>query len=273
MADIFPINKMISKLKVAPLQPAYFRVTITAPHLTGLIASDSISMYCQRAQLPGIQFQASSVRQSGVGNIERRPTDTDFQDFQGVFICDGEGEIIKFFHRWMQSIYKFDSVNGLNQQTNRGLKTYTFEYPENYESIIEITQYQVGNDSDISTTGAGSNLRTSAEVPVVTYTLNRAYPHQIGALATDWSTQNDYHLLPVNFHFQSWSSNYLDKGTSYDVPGTYNAPDLDIYNSVVESVVKSIGETTPGQLVKAGVDGLYNSMGISAREPRDPRRG
>lgn len=240
MADIFPIQKMISKLRTAPLQPAYFQVKITPPgYLAGLIGADSISMYCQRAQLPGIQMQASGIRQSGVGNVERRPTDVDFQDFQATFICDGEGEIIKFFHRWMQSIYKFDAGNGLNQQTNRGLKTYTHEYPSEYESTVEIVQYQVGNDSDRSS-DVGSNLRTSSEIPVVTYTLYRAYPHNVGTLSTDWATQADYHLLPVSFYFQSWSSNYLDTGSSYDVPGTYNPPALDISNSVMEAVVKGV---------------------------------
>jgi hypothetical protein len=138
----------------------------------------------------------------------------------------------------MQSIYKFDAGNGLNQQTNNGLKTYTHEYPTNYESTIEIIQYQVGNDSDRDTAKNGTNLRTASEVPVITYTLYRAYPHNVGTLSTDWATENDYHLLPVSFYFQSWSSNYLDTGTSYDVADSYNPPTLDVTNNLVKTVIK-----------------------------------
>jgi hypothetical protein len=263
MADIFPINKMVSKLRVAPLQPAYFQVKITAPHLTGLIGSDSISMYCQRAQLPGIQIQASSIRQSGVGNIERRPTDVDFQDLQLTFICDGDGEIMKFFHRWMQSIYKFDAINGLNQQTSRGLKTYTYEYPKNYESTIEIIQYQIGNDSDRKTSETGTSLRTASEVPVIQYILGRAYPHNVGTLSADWAAQNEYHLLPVSFYFQSWSSNYLERGTSYDVADSYNAPALDITNNIVKSTIQDavvgLNNAKNNPLTPALTFGIINS--------------
>lgn len=218
MADIFPINKMISKLKSVPLQPAYFQVKISAPHLTGLIASDSISMYCTRAQLPGVSFQASSIQQSGIGNEERRPTAVEFQDLQLAFIADGEGETMKFFQRWMHSIYKFDDGNGLNSVSSRGLKTYTFEYPENYESTVEITQYQVD------------------EKPAIVYKLFRAYPHSIGALNSDWSKQAEYHELAVNFYYKSWSSNLLETGSSYDVPSTYAPPALDISKSGMESL-------------------------------------
>ena len=221
---IFRINDMISKLKSVPLQPAYFQVKITAPHLTGLIASDSISLYCIGAQLPGVSLQASLVRQSGVGNEERRPTSIDFQDLQLAFIVDGEVEIATFFQRWMQSIYKFDDGNGLNSLTSRGLKTYTFEYPENYESTIEITQYQVD------------------EKPAIVYKIYRAYPHSIGALNSDWSTLNDYHQLSVNFYYKSWSSNLLESGSVYDVPSTYAPPALDIDKSGMESLDEAFSQ-------------------------------
>jgi hypothetical protein len=243
---------MISKLKSTPLQPAYFQVKITAPHLTGLIASDSISLYCIRAQLPGISFQASTVRQSGLGNEERRPTAVDFQDLQLAFVADGEGEMVKFFHRWMQSIYKFDDRNGLNSSMRNGLKTYMFEYPQNYEANIQITQYQVD------------------EKPVVVYNLFRAYPHSVGALNSDWSTQNDYHQLAVNFYYKSWSSNLLESGTSYDVVDTYLPPELDISTSGLESVDRAVTQFFNPNAKRGGLGVLISQRPDDVNNNQNP---
>lgn len=246
MASIFSIDNIIGKLNVTPLQPAYFQVRITTKHLLGLIPNDSISLLCMRASLPGISIQANPVRQSGVGNNEKRPADVDFQDFSTSFICDGKGEIVKFFHRWMQSIYKFDAENGLNSQLGSGLKTYTFEYPDTYEASIEITQYQVGNDSDKSSSKQGTNRRTAEEQPAIVYKFYRAYPHTIGTMETDWNTRDEFHVLPVSFYYQSWSSNYLESGTSYDVPSTYLPPSLDYAKSGMESAYKAVGDFITG---------------------------
>jgi len=156
----------------------------------------------------------------------------------------------------MQSIYKFDAGNGLSQVTSRGLKTYTYEYPENYESTIKITQYSIGNDEfqnmtrAITTAGnaiggsmglvgtlasLGANLvnkvRGSTQVPekpIVEYTLYRAFPHRLSSLQTDWASQNQYHSLPVHFHFQSWSSNFVSTGSRFDSGATYLPQALDV---------------------------------------------
>jgi hypothetical protein len=124
--------------------------------------------------------------------------------------------------------------NGINVQTNANLKGYTFEYPERYESIIEITQYQSGNDVDIKTSGSG--IRSSAEKPVIIYKLFRAFPHSIGTLQTDWGINNEYHILPVQFYYQSWTSNYLESGTTYDVGNSYNPTALDITTNPVKAL-------------------------------------
>lgn len=249
MADIFPIDKILNKLKTAPLQPAYFQVTIDNKNLVGLVPYDTVPLLCQNATLPGVSISATDNRRSGVGNIEKRPNDISFQDLSLSFMVDGKGDVVKLFQRWIQSIYKFDAGNGLNNVSRAGLKTYTFEYPDTYESTITITQYQIGDESNPPQgPNFGSNKRTANENSVIQYKLYNAYPHTIGSMETGWSTVNQYHVLPVQFYYQSWSSNLLEVGSTYQPTDSYKPGRLDIPDKLTPLV-----EATQ-QLLDQGAD-------------------
>ena len=281
MADFFPINKMISKLNVAPLQPAYFRVDISAPRVLAglnLIQSDTISMMCENAILPGIGLQATTVRQAGIGNIQRRPTDVDFSPFTASFICDGNGEVVRFFQNWMQHIYRFNTDGGIDKfNTDSGLlPTYTFEYPDEYEATITVTQYSNGADviapntlsaspilnnlprgenrappwrdpdkpaqpwvdpdkrgaAPVAPSNIGSSPYTNVqEKPIVEYKIVRAFPYNIGSLDVSWATQNDYHLLQVQFYYESWQTNLINQGSRYTPTSYSKAKGLDVFEN------------------------------------------
>ena len=257
MASTFKIENIISKLDVAPLQPAYFKVNIIRNNF-------DVSMLCQNAQLPGIQFQTTDVRQSGIGNVEKRPTDVNFQDFTTSFIVDGRGDIVEYFHTWMQSIYKFDALNGLNTlNPNSNLATYMFEYPSAYESIIEISQYAVGP-------GVAGDAESEIEKEVIQYKLFRAFPYSIGTLQVGWDSVNQYHILPVQFYYQSWSSNKIRAGEVYEPSLTYLPPSLNFpQNNVIKKVNKLAVDTITGIGKAAGktVDSFVPAGAITRVTP------
>lgn len=235
MASTFKIENIISKLDVAPLQPAYFKVNIARNNF-------DVSMLCQNAQLPGIQFNTTDVRHYGMGNIERRPTDVNFQDFNTAFIVDGRGEIVEYFHSWMQSIYKFDAINGIDRQIeSSGLNTFNFEYPENYESVIEISQYAVGPN-------AAGSVDNEIEKEIIQYKLFRAFPYSVGTLEVRWDADNQYHILPIQFYYQSWSSNKIQASTSYSPSLTFKPPRVDF---PVNNVIREAGAIIVGGIQEA----------------------
>ena len=234
--SIFNINNLSAALKTTPLQPALFQARFYSPRSYGGVDSSAVTILCQDAVLPGIGLEATGIKIHGYGNIERRPTDIQFQDFSASFILDGNGDVMSFFQNWINRIYKFDAANGLNQ-SNAGIKTYTFEYPENYEGTIEVSQYQVDESEKIQ------------------YKLSRAYPHSIGQLQVAYGAYDQIHILPIQFYYQSWSSNMLRQGQTYDVSSTYNMPSLDnssAYADARSALPQAIQSVTPTPEPKLG---------------------
>lgn len=157
----------------------------------------SLEFICDSATLPGLSWQTDELRMSGYGNIEKRPYSSIFQDVQTTFFCDSDGKVLEFFHKWMQSIYNFDSRAGRLRSTG-GIKQNLFNYPDEYVGQVEITHFDDLGDE------------------IVMYTLNDAYPLTVGDVQVAWEQNDQLTKIPITFTYTSWTSETLDPGVVDD---------------------------------------------------------
>jgi hypothetical protein len=187
----FNINDISSAITAANglLMPAHFSVMITPPQWANGSQDivRQIPMLCTSSQLPGVGFQTADIRPHGYGLFERRPIFTNFTTVNLSFYCDGQGNLIKFFQAWALNINNFNTAQNSSSSSN-GAKIHDFQYPDWYETTIEIYQYDA----------------TSKKV--LTWKLNRAYPLTVNNMDVSWDAENQLHKLNVEFFFYSWSS-------------------------------------------------------------------
>jgi hypothetical protein len=191
-----------------------------------------IPMLCSAAQLPGIGFQTTDIRPHGYGLFERRPIFTNFTTIPLTFYCDGNGNLVKFFHAWMQNINNFNTAQSTSSSVN-GAKLHDFQYPDWYETTIEISTYDP----------------TSKKI--MTWKLNRAYPLTVNNMDVSWDAENQVNKLSVEFFFYSWSSDAVSSGN------TPSSDSLTYGMTRVDSQVSAVTSGMPAPTINARVE-QYN---------------
>jgi hypothetical protein len=233
----FSINEISSALSsVKGLTVAsHFDVLITTPEwATGQTIVRQIPFLCCAAQLPGVGFQTTDIRPHGYGLFERRPIFTNFTTVPMTFYCDAEGNVIKFFQSWAKSINNFNTEQSTGSASN-GAKMHDFQYPDYYETTIEVSQYDA----------------TSKKI--LTWKLNRAYPLTINNIDVSWDAENQLNKLNVEFFFCSWSSDTTTAGSS-------PASDSQNYNMTRIDPNASAATTTPPVSIRNNVGNLNQNF-------------
>lgn len=154
-----------------------------------------VEFLCDSASLPGIALQTDELRHIGYGNVEKRPYSPIFTDVNTSFLCDSDGRVFQYFHKWMQSIYNFNPQSGTSRAAYDNIKQSLFAYPYEYYGRVEISHFDDTGEY------------------IITYTLNDAYPVAIGDISVAWESENTLTRLPVSFTFNTWEAETLDPGT------------------------------------------------------------
>jgi hypothetical protein len=176
---------------------AHYMMTITAPNNMGSTNDGSnddfsrdLRFYCHASQLPGISLQNFEHRPYGYGLYERRPLFANFTHLPCQFLCDAEGKVIKFFQKWMASVYNFNPNLSSGNSTGQ-LKQFDLAFPEDYETRIEIETFDTKNQS------------------IIKWTLEKAFPYDVSDMRVSWDGGNGdlaINILPVSFYYQTWTT-------------------------------------------------------------------
>jgi hypothetical protein len=155
---------------------------------------------CEGAVLPGVALQTDEVKMYGYGTVNKRPYVAAFQDMPLSFFSDSDGKVFKFFHSWMQSIYNWNDNTPPSGTTARGLPSNTVAYPKDYYGTVEIIHY----DDTGSLYGRQGNK--AVETGIIKYTLQEAFPIQVGDIQMDWGMDDSLVKIPVNFAYSYWNA-------------------------------------------------------------------
>jgi hypothetical protein len=199
---MFSITELTSKLSETNgvLMSPHFYVEITPGKTGGQVAASlgnknqNIRFFCISAALPGLTLGTRDIKQSGYGISEKRPVGASYQDFQLTFLCDGKAQMLQFFHQRLQNIHNTDG-NMSSDQAYNGLRLYDFQYPEEYEATMKIYHYD------------------RAGTKIIEYTMVGVYPLSVSDVPISWENREDILKIQVNFSYNYWTSNLLDRAT------------------------------------------------------------
>lgn len=196
----FNINEFKSQISSRGLaKPSLFYVTITVPStltnsLGSIMDSNTLSFFCETASLPSLELQTVEYKKHGYGKSYKRPVEFSESGLPLVFMVDAEFGVLKYFHRWMQSIFNYNNGSAVREDP-QGKLPYEFEYPDNYSATIDIYMFS-GNNTE----------------KVYHYTFSKAYPVSVGQIDVAWEINDQYMKLPVNFEYDYMSTEALEWG-------------------------------------------------------------
>ena len=190
---ILPTNLFLVTIQSAGLSSSVNDIA-TAQGLggTGL----EMSFFCMKTDLPGLNLMTENNIIHGTGPLEEFPYSMAFTDVDLQFIGDARGQILSFFHNWMNSIVDFNA-NGLNTRSNR---FYKVSYKETYVCNIEIVVFDPHSNQ------------------IMRYSLIDAFPTRLGQIAMSWD-QTSFMNINVSFKYSSWTSTNLFTPTSDEAAG------------------------------------------------------
>lgn len=193
--DLRELKYVIDKRGGLSKKP-YFAVRMLSPRFLSNSYARDFEYLCMSASLPGLHFDTVPIRPLGYGTPELRPYDTVTNNIRCDLLVDTEGRAFEFFHRWMGNINNF-GIDRRSSSSSTGLNYYEFAYPEEYESVLEVIAFD------------NADYFEEDEVTVIKYTLNQAFPVDLGDIEVNWDSDNQINILPVTFAYNIWSAETL----------------------------------------------------------------
>jgi hypothetical protein len=154
---------------------------------------------CNSASLPGIQILASDHRRQNFGSMDRRPYNVQTTDIPLTFFIDNAGTVPNFFNLWTNNIINYDSTNGELQESGaHGAHLFETAYRDRYLCQIVITC--------LSGAGDGPTGNANTGFRIMQYTLEEAWPLQVGDVTVAWSETDTFTTVPVSFTFRNYKT-------------------------------------------------------------------
>lgn len=226
----FSINEMLATINAngGISKASKFTVKITPPASLG-VADNDLVFFCEAAHLPGLTFQTDDVKIAGYGNYEKRPHNVVFSDLPLMFFNDTDGKVLRFFHKWFQTVYNFNSGDNPSG-TTQSLPINTFGYPKEYWGTVTLEHYDevVASESESAST-------------VVSYKFYQAFPISMQDVLISWNASDELVRIPVVMAFKWWESDTMTQG-AVDARSTARANSLSNIQSRIDQDLKKANE-------------------------------
>lgn len=202
------------------LSPNKFQLLVTPPPILqaqGMISGgnhQSVADIMQQLTFrvdgvtaPSISLNLYDVNRYGVGPIQKIPYNATFNTMSLTFICDGYGDLWKFWNDWMRNIFGFSgTTNGQNGILN-DLGSYALSYKSDYSTAITLNAFDSFGEIGQS----------------ITY--NQAFPYAVNDIQFNWGEDNQVLKVSIAIAFTDFI--IIDATTSPNTPGP--APIAPVY--------------------------------------------
>lgn len=182
----FNINQFRSEIQEGGTLPQNrFLVIFSKPNsLSEFKGVDYLTMRCDSASIPGINFFTSQTNRYGYGQIERRPYLPTFNPITLTFIVDRASSVIGFFNQWTNSIVNHDVSGGIYKPNSSGIMPYNMAYKDDYISRqMQVYVYDHFNEKQIKVT------------------LYDAYPLSTSDTALSWTESSDVLKYSISLQY------------------------------------------------------------------------
>lgn len=245
--DIEEFKSAIGTRGVLPTN--LFLVTITPPLSSEIstamnretLDSRSLSFFCMKTSLPGVDLALEANMPLGTGPVENFPHRAIFTDIELQFIGDAKGQILSFFHNWLNTIVNFD-----DRRTNG--KFYRVAYKDSYVCNINITVFDHQSDK------------------ILEYNLLDAFPYRINQIDMDWNNTNSMMNIGVNFQYKTWATDRIPISNAASSFGLSNIQKLMKLGTIAQTISaikrpQSVGDAinlvNNASIVGGGLSGFF----------------
>ena len=105
-----------------------FSMFISAPPWTQSTSEVRLMQFMgDSSQLPGLTFATNDVKNLGYGPTFKLPHTPIYSDIDATFLCDQNGYVVEFFHKWMQNIININSNGNPEYSILRLPVTFTYK--------------------------------------------------------------------------------------------------------------------------------------------------
>ncbi len=177
-----------------------------------------LEFFCRSVTLPELDITTADIQQQGFGAISRRPQALSFPQMPCVFMVDSNFGIMKFFHRWMQSIVNYDRSGG-NFGAVNGALPFEMGYKNEYATTMDVAVFS----------------KNSKKVEYV-YNFSGLYPTSIGQISTAWENQGDVMTLPIGFTYDQLKVTGSESGRVEADNGSTAGRMLKWFNTINQTV-------------------------------------
>ena len=171
-----------------------------------------LSFFCMQTDLPGVDLGVEENIIHGTGPVERFPHTALFGDINLNFIGDARGNILSFFHNWLNLIVNFDYEK---QHQN----FYRVAYKDSYTCTIEILVFN--HQSDV----------------ILRYQLYEAFPYKVNQVQLSWAEQNSMMNVGTSFYYKTWRSERMVPQPDAAMGGLTTIQKLLKLGTVAETVI------------------------------------
>jgi hypothetical protein len=175
-----------------------FLVVVTRPKtLSAYYTTDFLTMRCDSASIPGVNFFTTNVNRYGHGQTERRPYLPVFNAVSLKFIVDKKSSVVGFFNAWTNSIVNYDVSKGMYASNGRN-SPYELTYKDDYICPqLQIYVYDYTNTKQIKVT------------------LFDAYPIATTDMDLSWTESNDVMRYQISLQFTHMTMEAVE-GNAFD---------------------------------------------------------
>ena len=221
-----------------------FSVQITLPPklamIENYISTRDLQFFCRSVDLPKVEVNTTSFYAETIGQSERRVTGiNDYDVLPMTFMVDSNYNVVKFFHRWMQSVVNYDvSAGKLTELPGSRQMAYEVGYKTDYSSTITIETYS-GNSP------FGGNYK---------YVLGNAFPINVGN-ATHAYDQDGLMIIPVGFTYDILKVDGTTQGVVSQNP-------FNRVNNLVDNLqtAATLADITGATGVSNGIQNFINTL-------------
>jgi hypothetical protein len=223
-----------------------FVVRITPPNGMEMdIPRDDLVFFCRSVKIPDYQMNIQTVKRLGFGPNIAYPMYMDNDTLNTEFMIDAEMNILKFFHKWQQLVYNYNSAQGPLASNNRQM-VYELGYKKEYCGTIDV---------DVYSTHSANHIHR--------YKFYEAWPVSVSHNNLSWQSQNELDISDIVFRYSAFTdegavSNVVDVGMGVNLMG---------YTSAYNTVGSLINTTGVSQFLRdaTAIQNSVNNLGSVLR--------